>query len=219
MVPGPFLSIADPLILAIPVQDNGDILVDLQNASWISVDTSENASSLFQVRRGVAERLKTASLLLPNHFHFKVNEGWHPLRVQKEYFAEYVQKLSLEHPDWTRKKVEKEASIFVAPPKSIPPHTTGGAVDLTLVDDQGKEYNLRTTTHTTPQIGDYSETSHTLSRNITPEQKKFRTILISALSQAGFVNYPAEWWHWSYGDRYWAYYKKEQKALYGSVDE
>jgi D-alanyl-D-alanine dipeptidase len=22
---------------------------------------------------------------------------------------------------------------------------------------------------------------------------------------AGFVNYPPEWWHWSYGDKYWAF--------------
>jgi hypothetical protein len=23
----------------------------------------------------------------------------------------------------------------------------------------------------------------------------------------GFVNYPTEWWHFSYGDRYWAYHQ------------
>ena len=25
-----------------------------------------------------------------------------------------------------------------------------------------------------------------------------------AMRRAGLVNYPTEWWHWSYGDHYWA---------------
>ncbi|MEU3710149.1 M15 family metallopeptidase [Streptomyces catenulae] len=29
-----------------------------------------------------------------------------------------------------------------------------------------------------------------------------RRLLACALRGAGFVNYPTEWWHWSYGDRY-----------------
>ncbi len=37
------------------------------------------------------------------------------------------------------------------------------------------------------------------------------------LSEAGFVNYPTEYWHWSYGDRYWAYMKKKPYALYGLI--
>jgi D-alanyl-D-alanine dipeptidase len=38
--------------------------------------------------------------------------------------------------------------------------------------------------------------------------------LAAALSAAGFVNYPTEWWHWSYGDRYWAMVTGEPAALY-----
>ena len=30
-------------------------------------------------------------------------------------------------------------------------------------------------------------------------------MLGEALTSAGMVNYPTEWWHWSYGDRYWAF--------------
>jgi len=29
------------------------------------------------------------------------------------------------------------------------------------------------------------------------------------------VNYPTEWWHWSYGDRYWAFVTGAPHALYG----
>ncbi len=35
------------------------------------------------------------------------------------------------------------------------------------------------------------------------------------LTAAGLVNYPTEWWHWSFGDRYWALATGKAAALYG----
>ena len=35
-------------------------------------------------------------------------------------------------------------------------------------------------------------------------QPSSQSVLAKALHTAGLVNYPTEWWHWSYGDRYWA---------------
>jgi hypothetical protein len=35
------------------------------------------------------------------------------------------------------------------------------------------------------------------------------------LAAAGLVNYPTEWWHWSFGDRYWAMATGSEAALYG----
>jgi D-alanyl-D-alanine dipeptidase len=43
-----------------------------------------------------------------------------------------------------------------------------------------------------------------------------RTILAAATRAADFVNYPLEWWHWSYGDRYWAC-ATDVVATYGSL--
>lgn len=40
-------------------------------------------------------------------------------------------------------------------------------------------------------------------------------MLNAALTAAGLVNYPTEWWHWSYGDRYWALATGADHALYG----
>jgi len=37
-----------------------------------------------------------------------------------------------------------------------------------------------------------------------------------ALIQQGFVNYPTEYWHWSYGDKYWAFIKQQPYAIYDS---
>ena len=45
-----------------------------------------------------------------------------------------------------------------------------------------------------------------------------RDLLARALTDAGLVNYPTEWWHWSFGDRYWALVTGAPVALYGPVD-
>jgi D-alanyl-D-alanine dipeptidase len=44
-------------------------------------------------------------------------------------------------------------------------------------------------------------------------------VLATALGGAGLVNYPTEWWHWSYGDRYWALLAGSAQAVYGPCDE
>jgi D-alanyl-D-alanine dipeptidase len=44
-----------------------------------------------------------------------------------------------------------------------------------------------------------------------------RAVLAGALLEVGLVNYPSEWWHWSYGDRYWALTTGRPAAVYGPV--
>jgi D-alanyl-D-alanine dipeptidase len=42
-------------------------------------------------------------------------------------------------------------------------------------------------------------------------------LLRSVMLQAGFAPFDGEWWHFSYGDREWAYYYKKKYALYSQV--
>ncbi|WP_369824157.1 hypothetical protein [Anoxybacillus sp. UARK-01] len=44
-------------------------------------------------------------------------------------------------------------------------------------------------------------------------------MLAHALQPVGFVNDFTEWWHWSYGDRYWAVMTQANQALYSAVSE
>lgn len=44
-----------------------------------------------------------------------------------------------------------------------------------------------------------------------------RELMAKVLSGAGLVNYPTEWWHWTYRDRYWALMTDAPAALYGPV--
>ena len=46
-----------------------------------------------------------------------------------------------------------------------------------------------------------------------------KALLARVLCREGLVNYPTEWWHYSFGDRYWALATGAAAALYGPVDE
>ena len=59
--------------------------------------------------------------------------------------------------------------------------------------------------------------SQTNSTKISKDAQKYRLIMNRALQEVGFINYPTEYWHWSYGDRYWAYHAGNKFALYDSV--
>jgi D-alanyl-D-alanine dipeptidase len=78
-------------------------------------------------------------------------------------------------------------------------HPTGGAVDLTLseVDDAVRPLPACCT------------------GPVPPPGERTAQLLASALFAAGLVNYPARWWHWSYGDRFWAWVNQAPCARYG----
>ncbi|GAA0923575.1 hypothetical protein GCM10009558_035600 [Virgisporangium aurantiacum] len=42
-------------------------------------------------------------------------------------------------------------------------------------------------------------------------------LMVTALTAAGLVNSPTRWWHWSYGDRFWAFASGAPHARYGPV--
>ena len=42
-------------------------------------------------------------------------------------------------------------------------------------------------------------------------------LLRKIMMQVGFAPYDAEWWHFSYGDREWAFYCKKPYALYDQI--
>jgi D-alanyl-D-alanine dipeptidase len=72
---------------------------------------------------------------------------------------------------------------------------------------------MGTPVNATPEQSDGA--CYTAAPGISPEARRHREILATALRSAGLVNYPTEWWHWSYGDRYWAMTTGAPTALYG----
>ena len=81
-----------------------------------------------------------------------------------------------------------------------------------LGDANGKELFLGTEAH------EFSDKTPINSKNIAESDKIKREILCNAMLKAGFINYPAEWWHYSFGDKLWAAYSRKTKAFYGQVN-
>lgn len=171
------------------------------------------------VRLSVAEKLEKANELLPDNITFKVYDAWRPFEVQKELYQSYYEELQREHKDWSDLKTQKEIVNFVSKPvhdaQAPAVHSTGGAIDLTLAfKDTGKTLDMGT------EFDDFTVLSHTNSfeQSDNEEVKRNRRLLYWTMTEAGFTDVPSEWWHYDYGDMFWAYYKKSP-ALYSEYIE
>lgn len=71
-------------------------------------------------------------------------------------------------------------------------HTRGSSIDLTLIKLDGTAVDMGGT------FDFFGEISHISSPLITPEQKRNRMILRSAMRKAGFAGIQKEWWHFTY---------------------
>ena len=211
------LLLSDGRVAAVPLIDNGEVLVDLRELPLLQVDPrrQEATGAYARVRRGVVSRLLQARTQLPPGMDFLVVEGHRPAAVQRQYFENYQARLARSHPDWPAQQLYVEVSKFVSP-VSVAPHPCGAAIDLTLCDGDGVELDMGTAVNASP------EESHnqcfTDAVDLEPRARRNRNILCSVLSAVGLINYPTEWWHWSFGDRYWAAVTGAAAAVYGPID-
>ena len=205
--------LSDPRIAAVTVKDCGEPLVDLRTVAALRVDDrrADPAGAYAHVRAGVVDLLVTAQSLLDRGLRLLVVEGYRPPALQARYFREYLDQLRAVHPAWSAARLRERTSRYVAPPE-VAPHVCGAAVDLTLVDVRGTELPMGTDVNTDPAV------SHLLA-DIPAAARANRRILSTALGTAGFVNDPTEWWHWSYGDQYWAFMTGRDAARYGPVPD
>ncbi|MFI5957224.1 M15 family metallopeptidase [Cryptosporangium sp. NPDC051539] len=196
--------LSDPAIAAITTVESGEPAIDATDRTSLRVDRREARYNplLHYVRAGLRERLVRAEAGLPPGVHLLLVEGYRPPAVQLQQYTAYAELLGGRFPDWSPDHVRREASRFISPPE-VAPHCTGGAIDLTLCTGDGAELDLGTEVNASPVAS--GNRCYTASPDISAEAAANRRVLGDALTGAGLVNYPTEWWHWSYGDRYWAY--------------
>jgi len=171
------------------------------------------------VRKEVFEMLLEAQKNLPVGYKLRIWDAWRPFALQQELYDSYakilIKDLKIEDKPFDEQKqiVSKYVSIPVNDTMLPPLHTTGGALDVTLVDEEGRELEMGTEfDEFSPKTAtDYYE--HTMENN---EVRNNRRILYNAMIKAGFTNLPSEWWHYEYGNRVWAYYSNKP-AIYKGV--
>ncbi|MEO2217712.1 M15 family metallopeptidase [Chromobacterium vaccinii] len=215
------LTLADPSLLDIPVAGHAEPFVDLAAYPDWAVDLSRcqissRSPHFLKARRAVAERLRDAARRLPDGLRFYVKEAYRPLARQQRSYDEHLARLRSLRPELDEAALLREASLYVAPP-AVAPHPTGAALDVTLTDASGAELDMGCPFNADSEAS--GGACYTDSPAISESARANRRILIRAMRDAGFVNYPSEWWHWSYGDRYWAAVSGAPAALYAAVDE
>lgn len=87
-----------------------------------------------------------------------------------------------------------------ADPANPPPHSTGAALDVTLMDERGREVDMASPFDQPPEC---SHPRHFASTRDEAGERAHahRELLFKLLSAAGFRRHPHEWWHFSFGDQ------------------
>jgi D-alanyl-D-alanine dipeptidase len=95
-----------------------------------------------------------------------------------------------------------DLQMYLANPQRGSIHSFGMALDITLLDADGREFDMGT------GFDDMTELSHPAlearfiaSGALTAQQVANRQLLRDAMFQAGFVGINTEWWHFDCGDR------------------
>lgn len=201
------LRAPEPTPPDVPIRENGEPLVPVAGVlkthpvySWLGF---EHGPGPMRLRQGVLERLLCASRRLPADFEIVVIDAHRTRAFQAELLAYY------------RNAAQTPLAGFVSDPWSdtpVPPHTTGGAVDLTL-SWRGAVLGLGTDFDAfLPGAALAALEDHVVS-----PARELRRLLASVLHAEGMSVLGSEWWHWSYGDQYWAGQTGAANAVYAEV--
>lgn len=160
------------------------------------------------IRQGALERLQKAAASLPEGYRFKLWDIWRPVALQQAIFDRYAAEIAEKNPGISEEALFLETSKFVFPPGDdalFPPlHATGGAVDLTIVDEFGQELDMGTVFE---HFGDaafpeYYEKEPKAEKEL--EIRQNRRLLYYSMIDAGFIPDSVEWWHFNYGNSAWS---------------
>jgi D-alanyl-D-alanine dipeptidase len=167
------------------------------------------------LRESVARMLAEAAQNVPDGLRLQIVEGYRPIAVQRAHFARSLEEARKRFPNADETTILREAGRYSAPPDAItpPPHLTGGAVDLELIDEAGERLDF-----TSPF--DLFDMKHAAmhARGLSETAEKNRALLRSILEPTGLTNYADEWWHWSYGDNGWALRVGAKNAIYDKIE-
>ncbi|MDQ0392345.1 M15 family metallopeptidase [Labrys monachus] len=204
----------------------GEPLVDLAaegllTESWYARTDGGNAPyhrpiagavAVVAARRSVAGLLRRADAMVGAHgLRLKVLDAFRPVETQAGLWAFFEDKLAAERPELSNAEREAIVRTFVSDPRrfsrddetSWPIHSTGGSVDVVLVDaasgamlDHGagfdEAHERSFTDHYERLLGGGA---------IAADDPRLlnRRILVNAMVNAGFTNYAYEFWHFDYG--------------------
>jgi D-alanyl-D-alanine dipeptidase len=209
----------------VPIQESDEKLVEIPPEfslvsphPYQSLGAPYGDKSPFYLRQGVLDRLLQADETLQQiHPGWKIQifDAYRPVAVQQfmvDYtFVEQCNAKNLNPETLTSPQCEavlqQVYQFWAIPsldPKTPPPHSTGAAIDITLIDELGNPIEMGSA------IDEISPRSfpHHFANSCDPNEQRYheyRQILDRVMTPAGFKRHWNEWWHFSYGDQIWAW--------------
>ncbi len=178
------------------------------------------------VRKSVGDALLAVNARLAGAgLELYLFDAWRPQAVQRHFHDVWF-------PAWLRQRaphldgqelVDEVEKYWAAPSEgdaSPSPHSTGGAVDLTLrFKATGQPLFMGGLFDDVTEDAWTDAFEHKPAISMSDEEARAnRRLVYWVMSEAGFANNPTEWWHYSWGDQMWAKLRGEPAALYGGCD-
>ena len=181
------------------------------------------ARSPYYLRQDVLNRLIKAQEKLQRQYpgwRIQIFDAFRPLAVQQfmvEYtFNQRVHTMGLSRQKLTeteQKEIWRQVYQFWAAPSfdpnCPPPHSTGAAVDVSLVDDTGATLNMGSPID---ELSDRSFPTY-FGDSSDPQEQQYdcnRQLLNRVMQASEFCRHPNEWWHFSQGDQMWAWLSNQR---------
>lgn len=202
-------SISRRYIHRIHVKESYEHLVELTYHPKIVIN-KESVETPVLLRKQVVTKLLKIADALPDDRCLKIYSAYRSRIALYNIWKEELEKVQAENPKMGRAELlMKVNSIVSNPADSMGGHDTGGAVDVSICDKNGKDIDFGTKYH-----------EKFINVDLTKEQVQNRKYLVKLMKSQNFVNHPKQWWHFSYGDKKWAAYKgKRTKAIYASAEK
>lgn len=223
----------DSRIKQIPINESNEKLVDIKEMNHPLVQMLPDPNKPFDnpdcnagfecssfVRKSLFERLvalaENINKSRPGTI-VKVFEGLRNIQTQDKLYDCLQKQIQETYPDLSSPEIQKLTEKYISKGDAVPRHCTGASVAVRLFD---------TASETFLDMGKFgymwfkkleNNEANTYSANLSPEQKSNRALLLTCASMAGLINYPYEWWNFSFGDRYFCYYTNNPRAIYGSL--
>ena len=229
----------------VPIIECGEPLVPIPLDLFSVVDPHPYAAlgapygerSPYYLRQAVLDRLIKAQKALQQQYpgwRIQIFDAFRSVAVQRfmveHTFNQRVREMGLLAQTLTKAKQQeiwRQVYQFWAEPSSDPkcppPHSTGAAVDVSVVDEIGAPLNMGSPID---EVSGRSFPTH-FGHSRDPQEQKYhcnRQLLNSVMQASEFQRHPNEWWHFSQGDQMWAWLSNQRKgntdltARYGGID-
>ncbi len=224
----PILECGEPLV-PIPLE----LFAVESPHPYAKVGAPYGERSPYYLRESVVKSLVAAQNHLQQRYpdwRIQIFDAYRPVEVQQfmvDYtFSETARSQQLNPDNLTEQQrseiLEQVYQIWAVPSFDLatpPPHSTGAAVDVTLVDERGNAVDMGS------PIDEMSARSHPdyYANSTNQQYHTNRQLLKDIMLAANFKRHPHEWWHFSQGDQLWAHLMNQAhptnpiEARYGRV--